>query len=382
MSTFESGRHRIPTGMPVVIKAGSSSLVLATGELDPEALQRTVDHVADMWDAGYPALLVSSGAVAAGLPALMLGRRPRDVPGLQAAAAVGQGLLMERYASFFKQRGIVVGQVLLTKDLFANRAQYLHARNALERMLSLGVVPIINENDAVVVDEIRLGDNDRLAAIVSHLVSAGMLVILTDTAGIYTGDPKLMVDVELLSAVHSSDVALDRVTVGDSGPFGSGGAATKIAAARMAAWSGIPTVIADARLNDVVARAVAGEEVGTWVTPHPLKLPARKLWIAFGQAAEGRVTVDDGATRALLDGGKSLLAVGVSSVEGSFDAESAVEVAGDGGALIGKGLVAMSADQIRLSVGRHSSEVGGVVIHRDDFVLLARRDPAPDRLTT
>jgi glutamate 5-kinase len=382
MSTFESGRHRIPTGMPVVIKAGSSSLVLATGELDPEALQRTVDHVADMWDAGYPALLVSSGAVAAGLPALMLGRRPRDVPGLQAAAAVGQGLLMERYASFFKQRGIVVGQVLLTKDLFANRAQYLHARNALERMLSLGVVPIINENDAVVVDEIRLGDNDRLAAIVSHLVSAGMLVILTDTAGIYTGDPKLMVDVELLSAVHSTDVALDRVTVGDSGPFGSGGAATKIAAARMAAWSGIPTVIADARVNNVVARAVAGEEVGTWVTPHPLKLPARKLWIAFGQAAEGRVTVDDGATRALLDGGKSLLAVGVSSVEGSFDAESAVEVAGDGGALIGKGLVAMSADQIRLSVGRHSSEVGGVVIHRDDFVLLARRDPAPDRLTT
>lgn len=382
MSTFESGRHRIPTGMPVVIKAGSSSLVLGTGELDPEALQRTVDHVADMWDAGHPALLVSSGAVAAGLPALMLGRRPRDVPGLQAAAAVGQGLLMERYASLFKQRGIVVGQVLLTKDLFANRAQYLHARNALERMLSLGVVPIINENDAVVVDEIRLGDNDRLAAIVSHLVSAGMLVILTDTAGIYTGDPKLMVDVELLSAVHSTDVALDRVTVGDSGPFGSGGAATKIAAARMAAWSGIPTVIADARVNDVVARAVAGEEVGTWVTPHPLKLPARKLWIAFGQAAEGRVTVDDGATRALLDGGKSLLAVGVSSVEGSFDAESAVEVAGDGGALIGKGLVAMSADQIRLSVGRHSSEVGGVVIHRDDFVLLARGDPAPDRLTT
>lgn len=365
-----------------MIKAGSSSLVLETGELDPVALQRTVDHVADLWDAGHPALLVSSGAVAAGLPALSLGRRPRDVPGLQAAAAVGQGLLMERYASLFKLRGIVVGQVLLTKDLFANRAQYLHARNALEKMLSLGVVPIINENDAVVVDEIRLGDNDRLAAIVSHLVSAGLLVILTDTAGIYTGDPKLMVDVELLSAVHSTDAALDQLEVGESGPFGSGGAATKIAAARMAAWSGIPTVIADARVSDVVERAVAGEDVGTWVTPHPLKLPARKLWIAFGQPAEGRVVVDSGATRALLDGGKSLLAVGVSSVEGSFGAESAVEVAGDDGFLIGKGLVAMSADQIRLSVGRHSSEVGGVVIHRDDLVLLAKGDPAADRLTT
>lgn len=382
MSNSANGRHRIPRGMPVVIKAGSSSLVLESGELDPAALQRTVDHVAAMWDAGHPALLVSSGAVAAGLPALRLGRRPKDVPGLQAAAAVGQGLLMERYASLFKERGIVVGQVLLTKDLFANRAQYLHARNALERMLSLGVVPIVNENDTVVVDELRLGDNDRMAAIVSHLVSAGILVILTDTAGLYTGDPKIMVDVELLSAVHSTDEALDRFTMGKSGPFGSGGAATKVAAARMAAWSGIPTVIADARERHVVERAVGGEEVGTWVTPHPLKLPARKLWIAFGQAAEGRVTVDPGATKALLDGGKSLLAVGISSVEGNFEAESAVEVAGNDGALIGKGLVAMPADQVRLSVGRHSSEVGGVVIHRDDFVLLARSDPAADRLTT
>ena len=382
MSSFDGGRHPIPIGMPVVIKAGSSSLVMESGALDPEALQRTVDHVADIRDAGHPALLVSSGAVAAGLPALGLDRRPRDVPGLQAAAAVGQGLLMERYSSLFQERGMVVGQVLLTKDLFANRAQYLHARNALERMLSLGVVPIVNENDAIVVDEIRLGDNDRLAAIVSHLVSAGILVLLTDTAGLYTGDPKLMVDVELLSAVHSTDVALDQVNVGRSGPFGSGGAATKIAAARMAAWSGIPTVIADSREPEVVARAVGGEEIGTWVTPHPVKLPARKLWIAFGQAAEGEVSVDPGATRALLDDGKSLLAVGVTSVAGEFAAESAVEVIGDNGAIIGKGLVTLSADQIRKSVGRHSSEVGGVVIHRDDFVLLARGGPVGDRLTT
>jgi glutamate 5-kinase len=368
-------------GKPVVIKAGSSSLVLESGELDPDSLQRTVDHVAAMWDGGHPTVLVSSGAVAAGLPALRLGRRPRDVPGLQAAAAVGQGLLMERYAALFKQRGLVVGQVLLTKDLFANRAQYLHARDALERLLSLGVVPIVNENDAVVVDELRLGDNDRLAAIVSHLVSAGILVILTDTGGIYTGDPRTMVDAELLTAVRSTDVALDQVSVGESGPFGSGGPSTKVAAARMAAWSGIPTVIAAARERNVVARAVAGEDVGTWVSPHRGKLPARKLWIAFGQPSEGKVTVDQGATRALLDGGKSLLAVGISSVEGDFDAESAVEVAGSTGDLIGKGLVAMSADQVRDSVGRHSSEVGGVVIHRDDFVLLASDRPV-DRLTT
>jgi glutamate 5-kinase len=365
--------------MRVVVKAGSSSLVQRSGELDPLALERTVDHVAGMWEEGHPAILVSSGAVAAGLPALGLGRRPRDVPGLQAAAAVGQGLLMERYAALFKERGLVVGQVLLTKDLFANRAQYLHARDSLERLLSMRVVPIVNENDAIVVDELRLGDNDRLAAIVSHLVSAGILVILTDTAGIYTGDPRTMDDAELLSAVHSTDVALDRVSVGDTGPFGSGGAATKVAAARMAAWSGVPTVIAHAGEPDVVARAVAGQEVGTWVTPHPSKLPARKLWIAFGQPSEGLLAVDEGAVRALVNGGKSLLAVGIVRVEGEFEAESAVEVVGAEGGLIGKGLVGMSSGQVRAALGRHSSEVGGVVIHRDDLVLLAPSG-ATDRL--
>ncbi len=366
----DSGRRAIPPGKPVVIKVGTSSLVQQSGELDPEALHQTVDQVADLWDGGRPTVLVSSGAIAAGLPALGHTRRPRDVPGLQAAAAVGQGRLMERYASLFKERGLVVGQVLLTKDIFASRTQYLHARHALQRLLSLGVVPIVNENDAVVVDEIRLGDNDRLAAIVSHLVSAGILVILTDTAGIYTSDPRTMDDAELLSAVRSTDEALDRVAVGESGPFGSGGPATKIAAARMAAWSGIPTVIASAREQDVMARAVAGEDVGTWVTSHPTKLSARKLWIAFGQPAEGRLVVDVGASRAILDGGKSLLAVGISSVVGEFAPESAVEVESPDGRLLGKGLVSMSSSRVRESLGRHSSEVGGVVVHRDDFVLL------------
>jgi glutamate 5-kinase len=363
-----------------VVKAGSSSLVSPNGGLDSEALRRTVGHVAALWEGGHPALLVSSGAVAAGLPALALSGRPRDLPGLQAAAAVGQGLLMERYAALFKERGFVVGQVLLTKDLFARRTQYLHARNALERMLSMGVVPIVNENDSVVVDELRLGDNDRLAAIVSHLVSAGMLVILTDTKGIYTGDPRAVDDAELLSAVHSTDVALDQVSVGETGPFGSGGVATKVAAARMAAWSGIPTVIAHAGEADVVSRAVAGEEVGTWVAPHPSKLTARKLWIAFGQPSEGRLTVDSGAARALVEGGKSLLAVGITAVDGEFDSEAAVEVSTADGILIGKGLVEMPSAQVRASMGRHSSEVGGVVIHRDDLVLLVPGG-AGDRLS-
>lgn len=377
----DSGRRRIRAGMPVVIKAGSSSLVQRSGELDQDALARTADMVAGMWTIGYPTLLVSSGAVAAGLPVLGLDRRPKDVPGLQVAAAVGQGRLMERYSALFAERGMVVGQVLLTKDLLANRSQYLHAREALERMLSLSVVPIVNENDTVVVDGLRLGDNDRLAAIVSHLVSAGILVILTDTGGLYSADPKTVADAELLTAVRPGDTTLDVVVAGDPGPFGSGGAATKVAAARMAAWSGIPTVIADARESDVLARAVAGEEVGTWVTPHASRLPARKLWIAFGQPSEGKVTIDHGAKRALMEGGKSLLAVGVAAVDGEFDADAAVEVLDNDGRLIGKGLMTMTADQARRSIGRHSSEVGGVVIHRDDFVLLSVDHQEPvDRL--
>jgi glutamate 5-kinase len=238
-------------------------------------------------------------------------------------------------------------------------------------------VPIVNENDTVVVDEFRLGGNDELAAIVSHLVTAGILVILTDTGGIYSADPRTMDDVELLSAVDSADAALDDITAGEPGPFGSGGAATKVLAARMAAWSGIPTVIASAREPEVVARATAGEAVGTWITPHGSRLPARKLWIAFGLPAEGSLAVDAGAAEALLDGKRSLLAVGITEVHGGFGSDCAVEISDPQGAVIGKGLVSMSAADVEQSIGRHSSEVGGVVVHRDDLVVL---DPGANRL--
>ncbi len=364
-------RAPAPAGRPVVVKIGSSSLTKAGVGLDDAAVARVADHVGAVWDGGRPAVLVSSGAVAAGLPVLGLDARPRDLPGLQVAAAVGQGRLMERYGREFSARGRVVGQVLLTKDVLANRGQYLHARAALGRMLAEGVVPIVNENDTVVIDELRLGDNDRLAAVVSHLVEAGILIILTDTAGLYSGDPRFDDDAELLDAVRYTDEVLDDVQRGASGPLGSGGVATKVAAARMAAWSGIPTVVASASEPDVVARVVAGEEIGTWVAPHEEKLSARKLWVAFGQPAEGRLGIDAGAVRALVRHGKSLLAVGITSVAGEFGAGAAVEVLGPGGDLVGKGLVALGADALRASLGKHSSEVGGEAIHRDDLVVLA-----------
>ncbi|MCJ7726162.1 MAG: glutamate 5-kinase, partial [Acidimicrobiia bacterium] len=296
--------------------------------------------------------------------------RPTDIPGLQVAAAVGQGRLMATYGRLFGEHGLVVGQVLLTRDVLANRHQYLNAKQALERMLGLGVIPIINENDTVVVDELRLGDNDRLAAIVAHLTGAGMLVILSDTDGLFSGDPRFDDSARLLDAVRANDAALEAIAGGGAGPLGSGGVATKVAAARMAAWSGVPTVIASSRAPGVVEASVLGRPVGTWVEPHSSGLSARKLWIAYGMASRGSVTVDAGAVAALASDGRSLLPVGVVAGEGAFEADQAVEVLDESGALVGKGRVAMNAEEVRGAMGHHSSVARGEVIHRDDLVVL------------
>jgi len=364
-------RHPAPADRAVVVKIGTSSLTGDDNAIDPRAISTVVDNVESSWEAGHPTLLVTSGAIAAGLPVMGLAERPKDVPGLQVAAALGQSRLMTMYDEGFRRKGRQIGQVLLTRDVLAKREQYLHAREALERMLALGVVPVVNENDTVVVDELRFGDNDRLAAIVSHLVGAGMLVLLTDTPGIFSDDPWLSSNAELLSAVRHTDQVLDQLRANATrGTFGSGGVATKVAAARMAAWSGIPTVITSASEPGAVSRAVAGEEIGTWVSPRESGLSARKLWIAFGSPAEGYVTIDDGAVRALVGAGKSLLPAGVTGVEGSFGVGSAIEVR-HRDELVAKGLAALASEDIVASQGQHSSIAGGAVIHRDDLVILA-----------
>ncbi|MDH3307101.1 MAG: glutamate 5-kinase [Acidimicrobiia bacterium] len=362
-------------GRPIVVKVGSSSLTFPTGGIDTSALDRAVEGVVSAWEGGRPTVLVTSAAIAAGLPVLNLPERPTDLPGLQVAAAVGQVWLMRHYSDAFAARGRTAAQVLLTKDVLANREQYLHSRAALGSMLNLGIVPVVNENDTVVVDELKLGDNDRLAAIVSHLVGAGLLVLLTDTHGLYSADPRSTEDAELLSAVRHTDEILDKLSGGSKGPLGSGGVATKIAAARMAAWSGIPTVVASAREPDVLARILAGEDVGTWIEPHPSGLTARKLWIAFGLPSRGRIVVDQGAVTALTAGGRSLLAVGIKEVEGTFGAGSAVEVIDEERALIAKGIVGHDHDDVVALKGKRANDRdddwNGVVIHRDDLVVLA-----------
>ena len=364
-------RRATPDGGVVVVKIGSSSLTNDGLSLDQSAVERITQQVSQAWERGFPTVLVTSAAVAAGLGTLGRSERPTDVPGLQVAAAVGQVRLMELYSRSFSTLGRVAGQILLTKSVLADREQYLHARQALERMLADGVVPIVNENDTVAVEELRLGDNDRMAALVAHLVRADLLVLLTDTEGLLSADPRIDGSATLLSEIAHNDELLDQLTASRPGPVGSGGVASKVAAARMAAWSGVPTVIGSSADFRSVALAISGEEIGTWVDPRPGRLPARKLWIAFGQPSDGSVSVDSGAETALMSGGRSLLAVGVSAVEGAFEQGSAIEVRSPEGRLIGKGLARVASTELLLMLATDGPEPGQVVVHRDDLVVLA-----------
>jgi glutamate 5-kinase len=357
-----------------VIKIGTSSITAPSGELDETALVKLADDLAAARGAGRRVVLVMSGAIAAGMPALGLTRRPTDMGTLQAIAAVGQPRLLERMSALLGKHDVVAGQVLLTPYDFLHRSQYLHARVTLQTLLDLGVLPIVNENDTVADDEIRYGDNDRLAALVAHMLAADVLVMLTDTAGLFTADPRRSAEASLIQEVLEVDGALEQFAGGTGSERGSGGMASKLAAAKIAAWSGVRAVIASAALPGVVTDALAGHSVGTSFAPRAQRLASRKLWIAFARAAEGKITVDAGARRALVEGGKSLLPAGVREVEGDFEADATVEIVDDAGAVFAKGLCRYTSQQLAGSRGRRTAELPeGLpheVVHRDDLVVL------------
>jgi glutamate 5-kinase len=360
----------------VVAKVGTSSITDMHGEVDLVAIDKLCAEVATLRGQHHRVVVVTSGAIAAGLPALGLsGARPADLATLQAISAVGQSRLMRVYDDCLARHGLVGGQVLLAPLDFVHRSQYLHARGTLTRLLDLGVVPVVNENDAVADDEIRFGDNDRLAALVAHLVNADVLVMLTDTPGLLTADPRLDEEASLIEEIVEVDHELERVAGGSRSIHGSGGMASKLAAAKMAAWSGVRTVIAAANRPGVLVAAVDGEAgAGTVVRPHDRKLSARKLWIGFAVASSGVVVVDDGARRALVERRTSLLPAGVVEVQGEFDAEDAVELADPGGHVFAKGLVRYAANTLKDVAGSKTSELAeGLpheVVHRDDLVVL------------
>jgi glutamate 5-kinase len=363
--------------MIVVAKIGTSSITDGNGEIDEVAIQKFCGEAAALRAAGHRVVIVTSGAISAGLPALGYegGDRPRDAVTLQAASAVGQTRLMRVYEAALADHDLVSGQILLAPLDFMVRQQYLHARATLGRLLDLGVMPVVNENDAIADDEIRFGDNDRLAALVAHLVAADLLVLLTDAPGLLTADPRLDSNASLIEEIVEVDHSLEALAGGTGSARGSGGMASKLAAAKIAAWSGVKAVIAQASREGVLDAVVQGTPgAGTVVLPKRTRLPARKLWIAFAVGSNGTVIVDDGARRALLDRGVSLLAAGVSGVKGSFEVDDAVEIAGTDGRVFAKGLVRLGAVGLREVAGRRTAELPeGMpheVVHRDDLVVL------------
>ncbi len=368
-------RHEVETARRVVVKVGSSSLTTAEGGIDPARVRALVEAVAALRRRGKEVVLVSSGAIAAGLAPLGLARRPAQLAAQQAAASVGQGLLVHRYTEELARHGVIAGQVLLTLDDVTRRAHYRNASQTFAKLLELGVLPIVNENDTVATTEIRFGDNDRLAALVAHLVHADLLVLLSDVDGLYDADPSLPGSALIPDVVSLSD--LDAVRIGSTGAvgLGTGGMHTKVEAARIATGAGIPVVLTAA---DRAAPALAGEPVGTLFHTTGRRRPKRLLWLAHATEPKGAILLDAGAVRAIVERRASLLAAGITGVRGTFTAGDPVDLAGPDDVVVARGLVNFDAEEVPSLLGRTSQELkrelGAAyereVVHRDDLVLL------------
>ncbi|MDO8991052.1 MAG: glutamate 5-kinase [Sideroxyarcus sp.] len=362
----------------IVVKVGSSLVTNQGTGLDMTALGNWARQIATLRAQGCEVVLVSSGAIAEGMQRLGWKQRPSAVHELQAAAAVGQMGLVQAYESCFRQHKLNAAQVLLTHADLADRERYLNARSTLRTLLNLGVIPIINENDTVVTDEIKFGDNDTLGALVANLIEADALIILTDQDGLYTADPRKDSSATLISVALAGDPALEMMAGGAGSHIGRGGMITKVLAAKRAARSGAHTVIASGHERDVLPRLLQGESIGTLLTATSLSLDARKQWLADHLQVSGRVSLDAGAVRALRGDGKSLLPIGVTQVSGEFQRGAVVAILDEKGADIARGLVNYSADEARRIAGKASGEIEGILgyvdepelIHRDNLVLL------------
>lgn len=360
----------------LIIKAGSSLVTNEGRGVDLDAVSRWAGQIAGLRAAGKDVILVSSGAIAEGMRRLGWTQRPREMHQLQAAAAVGQMGLAQAYETAFRERGMVAAQVLLTHADLADRQRYLNARTTLLTLLEQGVVPVINENDTVVTDEIKFGDNDTLGALVTNLVEGDVLIILTDQSGLYSADPRKHADARLISQADAEDASLQAMAGGAGTGIGTGGMATKVTAARRAARSGAHTVIASGREPDVLLRLARGEVVGTQLLAGHAKLAARKQWMADHLQLRGWVTVDDGAARRLRAQGASLLPVGVVEVQGDFERGDVIAVRDSNGVEVARGLSNYAASQARRIMRHPSTEIEAILgfseepelVHRDNMV--------------
>lgn len=362
----------------IVVKIGSSLITNAGAGLDRAAIADWARQIAQLRARGVEVLVVSSGAIAEGMKRLGWKRRPRALSELQAAAAVGQMGLVQMWESCFSELGLHTAQVLLTHEDLGDRRRYLNARTTLKSLMALGVVPIINENDSVVVEEIRFGDNDTLGALVTNLVEADALAILTDQGGLYSADPRKVASAELITRAKAGDAELEALAGGAGSALGRGGMYTKVLAAKRAARSGAHTAIASGRESEVLVRLFAGEALGTLLIAATAPVAARKQWLADHLKPSGRISLDAGAVKALVADGKSLLAIGATAVEGAFERGEVVSLAAPDGREIARGLVNYGAAETARILRKPTAEIEAVLgyiaepelIHRDNLVVL------------
>ncbi len=360
----------------IVVKVGTSSITYPTGKINLEKMELLVRELSDLHNSGLELILVSSGAVGAG--AGKLGRMPESLPEKQALAAVGQGLLMQMYEKFFSEYSKSVAQILLTRDCFSEPGRYLNSRNTLFALLDYGVIPIVNENDTVAVDELKFGDNDRLSAMVACNAGADLLIVLSDIDGLYDADPRRNPDARLIPEVSVITEAMEANSTTRGSSMSSGGMATKLTAARMTMSNGIPMVIASSDERGVVRRIAGGEAVGTLFVPSREGYAARRQWLAVGSAPKGALRIDAGAERALIHQGKSLLPSGVRSIEGNFGPGDVVSIRNESNLEIARGISNYAAGDARRILGRRSGEIAAILgvcdyeelVHRNNLALV------------
>ena len=375
---MEDARARLQEAGRIVVKVGTSTLAYGPGRLNLLRIEKLVRELADLANQGKEILLVSSGAIAAGLGRIGLDKKPDSIPQKQAVAAIGQSVLMHVYEKFFSEYGKVMGQVLLTKENSARHHQYIHSRNALLALLEMGVIPVINENDAVAVDEIKIGDNDSLSATVATLVDADALIILSDIDGLYTANPQEDAEARLLDEVCEITPELERIAGGSGSDMGTGGMSTKIDAAKVAMNAGVTMVIAPGGRDGVLHEILSGKHVGTVFPAKPSHLKVRKSWLAFGKRLDGDIIVDDGCVQAMVKNGSSILAAGIVECDGEFRAGNTVRVLNKKKQEIARGIVNYDTGELRKILGRQTKEFSGLlqgkihdeVIHRDNMVLM------------
>ena len=378
MSNKDIRKKTLEKARRIVVKVGSSILASIERGLHHEVFSQLAKEISELKRQGYEIVLVSSGAIAAGMEKLGYKTRPQSITQKQATAAVGQSRLMNIYESYFSRHQQMVAQILLTHDDLSHRRRFLNARNTLLTLLELGIIPIINENDTVVVDEIKVGDNDNLSALVTNLIEADLLIILTNIDGLCDGDPRLNPNARCIPLVEDIDVDMGKIAGGTKNEMSVGGMVSKIQAAKKASRFGIPTIIASGTRKEVIHQILRGKEIGTLILPKATTLSSRKHWIAFNLNPKGDIIVDDGAKKAIVQRGKSLLPSGVVKVRGEFDRGDSVSCLGPRGKEFARGLVNYSTSELERIKGLKTEQIEKVlgykysdeVIHRDDLVVL------------